>query len=63
MAQAEAEYPDWLSHLLTHPVAGLENFAELFEKLSGAKEAIKVYCEVAVMEKEQSWAQSVARAS
>jgi hypothetical protein len=28
-------------------VAGLENFKELFDKLSGAKGAIKVYCEVA----------------
>jgi glucose 1-dehydrogenase len=63
MAQAEAEYPGWLGRLLTHPVAGLENVQELFEKLSGAKGAIKVYCEVAAMEKEQSWAHSVARAS
>jgi threonine dehydrogenase-like Zn-dependent dehydrogenase len=63
MAQAEAEYPGWLGRLLTHPVSGLENVQELFEKLSGAKGAIKVYCEVAAMEKEQSWAQSVARAS
>ncbi len=63
MAQAESEYPGWLGRLLTHPVAGLENVQELFEKLSGAKGAIKVYCEVAAMEKEQSWAQSVARAS
>ncbi|HYN14669.1 MAG TPA: glucose 1-dehydrogenase [Terriglobales bacterium] len=61
MSQAEAEYPGWLGRLLTHPVAGLENFQELFEKLSGAKGAIKVYCEVAAMEKEQSW--NVARAS
>src|SRR5271157_4930313 len=51
MSQAEAEYPGWLGRLLTHPVAGLENFQELFEKLSGAKGAIKVYCEVAAMEK------------
>jgi len=61
MAQAEAEYPGWLGRLLTHPVAGLENFQELFDKLSGAKGAIKVYCEVAAIEKEQSW--NVARAS
>jgi threonine dehydrogenase-like Zn-dependent dehydrogenase len=63
MAQAEAEYPGWLGRLLTHPVPGLENFQDLFEKLSSAKGAIKVYCEVAAMEKEQSWAQNVARAS
>jgi threonine dehydrogenase-like Zn-dependent dehydrogenase len=47
MAQAEAEYPGWLSNLLTNPVKGLENFAELFSQLTGDKNAIKVYCEVA----------------
>jgi glucose 1-dehydrogenase len=47
MAQAEAEYPGWLERLLTHPVKGLENYQELFEKLTTAKGAIKVYCEVA----------------
>jgi threonine dehydrogenase-like Zn-dependent dehydrogenase len=47
MAQAEAEYPGWLERLLTHPVKGLENYAELLEKLTTAKGAIKVYCEVA----------------
>ena len=46
MAQAEAEYPGWLKRLLTHPVKGLENFKELFDKLTTAKGAIKVYCEV-----------------
>jgi glucose 1-dehydrogenase len=47
MAQAEAEYPGWLNLLLTHPVKGLENYKELFEKLTTAKGAIKVYMEVA----------------
>jgi hypothetical protein len=47
MSQSEAEYPGWLSHLLTHPVRGLENYEDLFEKLTTAKGAIKVYCEVA----------------
>ena len=47
MAQAEAEYPGWLNLLLTHPVKGLDNYKELFEKLTTAKGAIKVYCEVA----------------
>jgi threonine dehydrogenase-like Zn-dependent dehydrogenase len=47
MAQAEAEYPGWLRQLLTHPVKGLENYKELFEKLTSAKGAIKVFCEVA----------------
>ena len=47
MAQAEAEYPGWLTRLLTHPVKGLEHYRELFDKLTTAKGAIKVYCEVA----------------
>src|SRR5436305_15015908 len=47
LAQAEAEYPGWLSRLLTHPVNGLENYRELFDKLTNTKGAIKVFCEVA----------------
>jgi threonine dehydrogenase-like Zn-dependent dehydrogenase len=47
LAQAEAEYPGWLERLLTHPVKGLENYQELFEKLTKAKDAIKVFCEIA----------------
>jgi threonine dehydrogenase-like Zn-dependent dehydrogenase len=47
MAQAQAEYAGWLDQLLTHPVVGLENYAQLFETLSTAKAAIKVYCRVA----------------
>ncbi len=49
MAQAEAEYPGWLRRLLTHPVKGLENYKALFEKLTTAKGAIKVFCEVAAL--------------
>ncbi len=47
MAQAEAEYPGWLERLLTDPVKGLESYEELLEKLTSARGAIKVYCEVA----------------
>jgi glucose 1-dehydrogenase len=47
MSQAEAEYPGWLQQLLTHPVRGLENYAELFERLQNPDGAIKVFCEVA----------------
>lgn len=47
MAQAEAEYPGWLNRLLTHPVKGLEQYAGLFEALTSAQGAIKVFCEVA----------------
>ena len=49
MAQAEAEYPGWLQRLLTHPVKGLENYQELFAKLTNGNGAIKVFCEVASM--------------
>lgn len=47
LAQAEAQFPGWLERLLTHPVKGLEKYQELFEKLTRAKGAIKVFCEVA----------------
>jgi threonine dehydrogenase-like Zn-dependent dehydrogenase len=47
MVQAEAEYPGWLSKLLTDPVKGLENYAEIFRKLASPNGAIKVFCEVA----------------
>lgn len=46
IAQAEAEYPGWFQRLLTHPVKGLENYQELFDTLTNAKGAIKVFCEV-----------------
>ena len=46
MALAEAEYEGWLSQLLTHPVRGLENYAELLATLTSATDAIKMYCEV-----------------
>ena len=47
MSQAEAEYPGWLSRLLTDPVRGLDNYAELFKKLANPNGSIKVFCEVA----------------
>ncbi len=47
MAQAEAEYPGWLARLLTDPVRGLDNYAELFRKLTNPNGSIKVFCEVA----------------
>jgi glucose 1-dehydrogenase len=47
MAQAEAAYPGWLGRLLTHPVKGLENYTALLDKLTTAKGAIKVFCDIA----------------
>jgi glucose 1-dehydrogenase len=49
IAQAEAEYSGWLGRLLTHPVKGLESYRTLFETLTTAKGAIKVFCEVAAL--------------
>jgi len=46
LSQAELEYAGWLNKLLTHPVKGLENYQELFEKLTAGKDVIKVYCEL-----------------
>jgi threonine dehydrogenase-like Zn-dependent dehydrogenase len=47
LTQAEATYPGWLARLLTHPVRGLERCEQLMETLTTARDAIKVYCEVA----------------
>ena len=47
MAQAGAAYPGWLGRLLSHPVKGLENYPELFDKFTNAKGTIKVFCEAA----------------
>jgi threonine dehydrogenase-like Zn-dependent dehydrogenase len=46
MSAAVLEYGDWLKRMLTHRVDGLENYRELFDKLTNAKDAIKIYCEV-----------------
>jgi threonine dehydrogenase-like Zn-dependent dehydrogenase len=46
LIKAEATYPGWLGRLLTTPVQGLENYAEMLRLLTEAKEAIKVYVEV-----------------
>ncbi len=49
ISHAEASYPGWLEKLLTHSVKGLENWSELFDKLTSVKGAIKVFCEVAAL--------------
>ena len=46
MALAQQQYPGWLQRLLTHPVKGLENYAEMMRLLTEEKNAIKVYVEV-----------------
>lgn len=46
LSQAELGYPGWLSKLLTHPVKGLENYEELFDKLVNGENVIKVYCDM-----------------
>src|SRR4029078_12157604 len=46
MSQAGAQFPGWLEQLLTHPVNGLENYQQLFEKLA-TNGAIKVFMQVA----------------
>ena len=48
LALCEAMYSGWLGRMLTHKVAGLENYAEVFEILenSGKYNAIKTYFEV-----------------
>lgn len=47
MAEAELEYPGWLSRLLTNPVRGLDNYRELFAQLQNPNGAIKIYCDLA----------------
>jgi threonine dehydrogenase-like Zn-dependent dehydrogenase len=47
LALAEAQYSGWLEKLLTHPVDGLQNYQDAFHKLETAKDAIKVYYQVA----------------
>jgi threonine dehydrogenase-like Zn-dependent dehydrogenase len=47
LSQAELQYPGWLARMLTHPVRGLGAYRELFETLLTARDAIKIYCEVA----------------
>jgi threonine dehydrogenase-like Zn-dependent dehydrogenase len=47
MSQAEVQHPGWLNQLLTDPVHGLHNYAQLFEKLTSPNGAIKVFCQVA----------------
>ncbi len=47
LAMAEVQYPGWAAQLLTHPVRGLENYRQLIDTLTDARDAIKVYLEIA----------------
>jgi glucose 1-dehydrogenase len=47
LIKAEAIYPGWLKQLLTTPIRGLENHAEMIRALTEDRDAIKVYVEVA----------------
>src|SRR5215467_6187020 len=47
MALGHAMYPGWMEQLLTHPIEGLDNYQEAFQKLENAREAIKVFYQVA----------------
>ncbi len=42
-ALSQSAFPGWLPKLLTHPIHGLDNYAEMFKTLIEVKEAIKVH--------------------
>ncbi|HEX4823893.1 MAG TPA: glucose 1-dehydrogenase [Candidatus Polarisedimenticolaceae bacterium] len=46
MVQSEAAFPGFLEQFLTHPIDGLESYDKMFDALTNAKDAIKVYCVV-----------------
>ena len=49
LAMAEAQYPAWVSRLLTHRVVGLESYEEVFKLLDSNPRPIKLFVEVAPM--------------
>ena len=46
MAAEEVAYPGWLARLITHRIAGLERYQEMFKLLQSGNDAIKVVMEV-----------------
>jgi threonine dehydrogenase-like Zn-dependent dehydrogenase len=50
LAMADAQYPGWAARLLTHPVDGLDNYRQLIDTLTSAKNVIKAYCEIAPLD-------------
>ena len=51
LSTAGLQYPGWLEKLLTHPVKGLENYADLIRILTDTKAPIKVFCDVAAIQR------------
>ncbi|MGH9816105.1 MAG: glucose dehydrogenase, partial [Candidatus Acidiferrales bacterium] len=47
LSQAELQLRGWLSKMLTHPIRGLENYRQMMTTLTEARDAIKVFVEVA----------------
>jgi threonine dehydrogenase-like Zn-dependent dehydrogenase len=47
LIKAEALFPGWAKQLLTTPIHGLENYAEMIRALTEDRDAIKVFVEVA----------------
>ncbi len=50
LALVEAGSPGWAARLLTHPVRGLENYQQLINALITARDAIKVFMEIAPLD-------------
>jgi threonine dehydrogenase-like Zn-dependent dehydrogenase len=50
LAHAELRHPGWLARMLTHPVHGLANYAQLIDTLTSGRDVIKAYCEVAPLD-------------
>ncbi|HEX4735566.1 MAG TPA: glucose 1-dehydrogenase [Thermoleophilaceae bacterium] len=51
LVKAYAFYPGWLEKLLTHPVEGLENYEQMLRELTQATDAIKVFVQVAAVDR------------
>ena len=47
LAMADEQFSGWTARLLTHPIKGLENYAQLMDTLTNGKNVIKAYLEIA----------------
>jgi len=52
IAMAQAQFPGWLGRLMTHPIAGLDNYQQLLDTLTRGQGVIKAYCEIAPLDTE-----------